>query len=80
MKFLKLIPILLIFFGNFPYKNLVHAEVKNTKDYKVLSNESKKLSISNVEYYLKSNIKDFNIFLNEKMTQEEEKALKNVGR
>ncbi len=53
MKFLKLIPILLIFFGNFPYKNLVHAEVKNTKDYKVLSNDSKKLSISNVEYYLK---------------------------
>ena len=53
MKFLKLIPILLIFFGNFPYKTLVHAEVKNPKDYKVLSNDSKKLSISNVEYYLK---------------------------
>jgi len=53
MKFLKLIPILLIFFGNFPYKNYVHAEVKNPKDYKVLSNDSKKLSISNVEYYLK---------------------------
>ena len=53
MKFLKLIPILLIFFGSFPYKNLVHAEVKNPKDYKVLSNDSKKLSISNVEYYLK---------------------------
>ena len=52
MKFLKLIPILLIFFGYFPYKNLVHAEVKNPKDYKVLSNDSKKLSISNVEYYL----------------------------
>ena len=52
MKFLKLIPILLIFFGNFPYKNLVHAEVKNPKDYKVLSNDNKKLSISNVEYYL----------------------------
>lgn len=30
--------------------------------------------------YLKFTIKDFNIFLNEKMTQEEEKALKNVGR
>ena len=30
--------------------------------------------------YLKSPIKDFNIFLNAKMTQEEEKALKNVGR
>ena len=52
MRFLKLIPILLIFFGNFPYKNLVHAEVKNPKDYKVLSNDNKKLSISNVEYYL----------------------------
>ena len=53
MKFLKLIPILLIIFGNFPFKNLVHAEVKNPKDYKVLSNDSQKLSISNVEYYLK---------------------------
>ena len=52
MKFLKLIPILFIFFGNLPYKNLVHAEVKNPKDYKVLSNDNKKLSISNVEYYL----------------------------
>ena len=53
MKFLKLIPILFIFFGNFSYKNFVHAEIKNSKDYKVLSNESKKLSISNVEYYIK---------------------------
>ena len=53
MKFLKLIPILLIFFGNFPFKSLVHAEIKDPKDYKVLSNDSKKLSISNVEYYLK---------------------------
>tara|TARA_A100001035_G_scaffold244412_1_gene212059 strand:+ start:393 stop:908 length:516 start_codon:yes stop_codon:yes gene_type:complete len=53
MNFLKLFPILLIFFGNFPYKNLVHAEVKNPKDYKVLSNDSKKLAISNVEFYIK---------------------------
>ena len=53
MKFLKLFPILLIFFGNFSYKNLVHAEVKNPKNFKVLSNDSKKLSISNVEYYIK---------------------------
>ena len=53
MKFLKLIPILIIFFGNFTHKNLVHAEVKNTEDYKALSNNSRKLSISNVEYYLK---------------------------
>ena len=52
MKFLKLIPILFIFFGNFPYKNVVQAEIKNPKDYKVLSNESKKLSISNVEYFI----------------------------
>ncbi|MBO8217473.1 hypothetical protein [Prochlorococcus marinus] len=53
MKFLKLIPILFIFFGNFPYKNIVHAEVKNPKDYKVLSSTNKKLSVGNVEYYLK---------------------------
>ena len=53
MKFLKLIQILFIFFGNFPYKNEVHAEINNPTKYKVLSNESKKLSISNVEYFLK---------------------------
>ena len=53
MKFLKLIPIFLIFFGNFSYKNLVHAEIKNPKDYKVLSKLSNQLSISNVDYYLK---------------------------
>ena len=52
MKILKLIAILFIFFGNFPYKNFVNAEIKNPKDYKVLSNDNKKLSISNVEYYL----------------------------
>ena len=53
MTFLKLIPILFIFFGNVPYKNEVHAEIKNPKDFRVLSNESKKLSISNVEYFIK---------------------------
>jgi len=53
MKFLKVIPILFIFFGNFPNKNIVHAEIKNPKEYKVLSNGGEKLSISNVEYYLK---------------------------
>ena len=53
MKFLKLIPILFIFFGNIPYKNEVHAEINNPKDFRVLSNESKKLSISNVEYFIK---------------------------
>ena len=53
MKFLKLFTILFIFFGNFPYKNVVQAEIQNPKDYKVLSSESKKLSISNVEYFIK---------------------------
>ena len=53
MKFFKLIPILFIFWGSFPYKNFVYAEVKNPKDYKVLSNDNKKISISKVEYYIK---------------------------
>jgi len=53
MKFLKLIPILFIFFGNVPHKNEAHAEIKDAKDFRVLSNESKKLSISNVEYFIK---------------------------
>ena len=53
MKFLKLIPIILIFFGIFPYKNLAYAEVNNPNDFKVLSGKSKKLSISNVEYFIK---------------------------
>ncbi len=53
MKFLKVIPILFIFFGNVPYKNEVYAEIKNPKDFKVLSSESKSLSISNVEYFIK---------------------------
>ena len=60
MKFLKLIPILLIFYGNFPNKNLVHAEIKNPKDYKVLSTENKKLSITNVKYYIKQGDKSIN--------------------
>jgi len=53
MKFLKLIPILFIFFGNVAYRNEVHAEIKNPEDFRVLSNENKKLSISNVEYFIK---------------------------
>ena len=53
MKLLKLIPILFLLIGNFPYKNRVYAEINNPKGYKVLSNENKKLSISNVEYFIK---------------------------
>ena len=53
MKLLKLITIVFIIFGNISYKNIVFAEVKNPKDFKVLSNDSKKLSISNVKFYIK---------------------------
>ena len=65
MKFLRLIPILFILLGTFPYKNLVYAEIKNPKNYKVLSNDGKKLSILNVEYLIKEGDKsikngDFN--------------------
>ena len=52
MKFLKLIPVLFILFGNFPYKNVLYAEIKNPKDYKVLSNNNRGLSISNVQFYI----------------------------
>ncbi len=53
MKYFKLLAIVFIFFGIFPYKNLVNAEVKSQNEYKVFANNNKKLSISNVEYYLK---------------------------
>ena len=53
MRFLKFIPISFVFFGILPLENLVRAEAENPKDYKVLSNTNKKLSIANVEYYLK---------------------------
>ena len=53
MKFLKLLPIFFIILGNFPSRNFVHAEVKNPGEFKVFSTNNKKLSIDNVEYYLK---------------------------
>ena len=53
MYFIKLIPILLILLANFPFKNLVHAEIKKPKDYKVLTTNSKKLSTSTIEDYIK---------------------------
>ena len=52
MKFLRLIPFMFIFLGNVPYKNEVYAEINNTEDFRVLSNENKKFSISNVEYFI----------------------------
>ena len=53
MKFLKLLPIFFIILGNFPSRNFVHAEVNNPDEFKVFSTKNKKLSIANVEYYLK---------------------------
>ena len=53
MKFLKLIPLILILLGNSNYKNFALAGAENPSNYKVLSTNNKKLSISNVEYYLK---------------------------
>ncbi len=53
MQFLKLIPIFFIFFGIFPYANLVQAGTENPKNYKVLAAKNKKLSLDNVKYYLK---------------------------
>ena len=53
MKFLKSILILSIFFGNVLYKNEVHAEIKNPEEFRVLSNENKKLSIVTVENFIK---------------------------
>tara|TARA_A100001388_G_C28511999_1_gene376690 strand:+ start:70 stop:585 length:516 start_codon:yes stop_codon:yes gene_type:complete len=60
MKFLKLIPILFILFGNFTYKNEVHAEINNQEDYKVLSSKGKKLSILNVKFFIKEGDKFIN--------------------
>tara|TARA_A100001035_G_C27677703_1_gene451493 strand:- start:123 stop:638 length:516 start_codon:yes stop_codon:yes gene_type:complete len=53
MKFLKLIPIIFIFFGVLSNKNLVYGEVNNPKDFKVFSDNNKTLSISNVELFIK---------------------------
>ena len=53
MKFLKLIPIVFVILGSFPFKDVVYAGDKNQNDYKVLSTSNKKLSIANVKYYIK---------------------------
>ena len=53
MKSFKVVSLLFVFFVVFPCENLVYAGTENTKNYKVLTNNYKNLSISNVEYYLK---------------------------
>ena len=52
MKFLKLIPIFFIFSGIIPNSSLISAESKQTKNFKVLSEDNKQLSISTVKSYL----------------------------
>ena len=53
MKLLKIITLIFVFFGVFTNENLVSAGTEDPKNYKVLSINNKKLSIANVEYYLK---------------------------
>jgi len=53
MKIIKFIAISFILLGNFPFENLVYAEVKKPEDYKVLTKNNKKLSVSNIKYYIK---------------------------
>ena len=53
MKFLKFIPLLIICLGIFPNTNFVYAEADDPNNYKVLSGNNKKLSITNVETLLK---------------------------
>ncbi len=53
MRFLSLIPTFFIFLGIVPYTNWAYAELKDPKNYKVLSDSNKKLSISNVQAYIK---------------------------
>ena len=52
MKLLKLVPNLLLFLGFFFSTNFAYAEIKNPKNYKVLSSTNKKLSIANVQEYI----------------------------
>tara|TARA_B100000401_G_C52564404_1_gene604901 strand:+ start:147 stop:710 length:564 start_codon:yes stop_codon:yes gene_type:complete len=52
MKFLKLIPFFLVLLGIFPFAKPSISEIKDTKNYKVLSSENKKLSIKNVKAFL----------------------------
>ena len=53
MKFLKLIPIIFISLGILPTANNVYADSNDSNNYKVLSGTNKKLSIANVETFLK---------------------------
>ena len=53
MKFLKLIPIIFISLGIFSPTNTVYSDGDDPNSYKVLSSDNKKLSITNVQAFLK---------------------------
>ena len=53
MKLLKLIPIIFIYFGIFPLTNNVFANGDDPINYKVLSSTNKKLSITNVQAFIR---------------------------
>ena len=53
MKFLKLIPIIFISLGIFTPANTVYADNDDPNNYKVLSSTNKKLSLTNVETFLR---------------------------
>ena len=52
MKFLKLIPTFLIFYGISLFPNLAYSESIDPNKYKVLSSTNKTLSIANVETFI----------------------------
>ena len=52
MQFLKLVPIIFLFFGILPITKEVYADVQDPSNYKVLSSNNKKLSINNVKIFL----------------------------
>ncbi len=52
MKFLRFIPIIIVFLGIPSYMNVSNAENRSPNEYKVLSSTNKKLSISDVQDYL----------------------------
>ena len=52
MKLLKLIPIIFLFYGVFPFSNTAYSESQDARNYKVLSNSNNKLSIANVSAYI----------------------------
>ena len=53
MKVLKLIPIIFISLGIFSPANTVYADSDDPNNYKVLSSTNKKLSITNVQAFLR---------------------------